>query len=105
MSTMMFTYVEANLLLFRISNIITWIGAIFWGYIIYATLTQKKGAYIMALITSFISFVMGLIPALIADLDGVDAENPFEIGSPHWARTFANFLVILVLVIPHVRKR
>jgi hypothetical protein len=100
----MMQYVWDNLLLFRISNIITWVGAVFWGYVIYAILTQKKGAYLMALGTSVVCFIMGLIPALIADLDGVDAENPFEIGSPHWARTFANFLVILVIVIPPVRK-
>jgi len=120
MSMIMFPYVGANLLIFRISNIVTWIGAIFWGYIIYATLTQKKGAYLMALITSFISFVMGLIPALIADIYAIPGDyadcledwvvgmpecvEGFTIGSPHWARTFANFLVILVLVIPYVRK-
>jgi len=102
--TMIFPYAFENQLLFRISNIVTWMGAIFWGYVIYATLTQKKGAYLMALITSFISFVMGLIPALIADISKVDEETTFSIGSAHWARTFANFLVVLVLVIPHVRK-
>jgi len=112
-----------NLLLFKISNIITWIGTFAWGWIIYATLTQKKGAYLTALITSGISFVMGLIPALIVDLaapavglsrcegqppfmqpEGGCVLGSFSIGSPHWARTFANLLVILVLVIPPVRK-
>jgi hypothetical protein len=122
MSMAMFPYVEANLLIFQISNIITWLGVFAWGYIIYATLTQKKGAYLMALITSFISFVMGLVPALIADIAGIPTEEDvaeclaewlpgmdecvegFTIGSPHWARTFANGLVILVLILPHVRK-
>ena len=109
-SMMMFPYVEANLLLFRISNIVTWIGAIFWGYVIFATLTQKKGAYLMALITSVICFGFGLAPALIADISGWKADNaglltvPFEIGSPHWARTIANLLVIIVILIPPVRK-
>ena len=100
----MMQYVYDNLLLFRISNIITWIGAVFWGYVIYAVLTQKKFAYLMALGTSVVCFIMGIIPALIADLSKVDEETAFSIGSPHWARTFANLLVIIVLVIPPVRK-
>ena len=103
-STMMFTYVGENLFIFRLSNILTWLGAIFWGYVIYAVLTQKKGAYLMALITASVSFVVGLVPALIADMSKVTEEVSFSIGSPHWARTFANLLVIIVLVIPPVRK-
>ena len=101
---LLWPYVVDNLLIFKISNIITWIGTFVWGWVIYATLTQKKGAYLTALITSIISFAMALTPALIADLSKVDEETSFSIGSPHWARTFANLLVIIVLLIPPVRK-
>ncbi len=100
-----YPYVIDNLLLFRLSNIVTWIGAFFWGYIIFALLTQKKGVYLMALITSAVSFAMGLAPALISDLAKAEAGGTeFAIGSPHWARVFANFLVLIVLVIPPVKK-
>ena len=106
---LMWPYAIDNLTIFKISNIITWVGTLVWGYIIYGLLTQKKHVCIMALINSFISFVMGLIPALIADLSKVDpdaipAPVTFSIGSPHWARTFANALVFLLLVLPPVFK-
>ena len=100
--TPMFPYVLENSLLFQISNIVTWLGVIAWGFVIYCVLTQKKPAFLLALITSFISFVLGLIPALIADTNTF--TEPLEIGSPHWARTFANFLVLIVLIIPPVGK-
>jgi hypothetical protein len=94
--------VHDNLLLFQISNIVTWIFAFFWGFVIWSTLTQKKFAYWLALATSGISFVFGLIPALYADTNAF--SDPFELGSPHWARTFANGLVLILLVIPPVFK-
>ncbi|MHA1887333.1 MAG: hypothetical protein ACTSX0_04855, partial [Promethearchaeota archaeon] len=102
--SMAFAYVMENLVVFRIANIITWLGALFWGYVIFAFLTQRKGAYIMALLTAIVSFAAGLVPALISDLSKVNEETPFSIGSPHWARTFANLLVIIVLLIPPVRR-
>ena len=105
-SMIMFPYVAANELLFQISNIVTWIGAIFWGYIIYRAIAQKKGVWIMALFTSVISFAMGVIPAMIADSNNFAEgwQDAFEIGSPHWARTFANFLVLILLLIPPMKK-
>lgn len=115
-------HIEANLFLYRFSNIVTWIGALFWGYVIYAVLTQKKGAYLMALITSFVSFVMGIIPAIISDTASAanryaaclllpspaqpegGCVEAFAIGSPHWARVFANGMVLILLLIPPMRK-
>jgi hypothetical protein len=76
--------------------------AFFWGFVIWSTLTQKKFAYWLALATSGISFVFGLIPALYADTNAF--TEPFDLGSPHWARTFANGLVLILLVIPPVFK-
>ena len=99
--TMSFAYAFDNLLLFRISNIITWLGTIVWGVVIFMMLTQKKGAYLMALITSAISFVFGLIPAIIADTKNFTRD--FSLGSPHWGRTFANAMVLILLLIPPVR--
>jgi hypothetical protein len=94
--------VHNNLLLFQISNVITWVFAFFWGFVIWSTLTQKKFAYWLALATSGISFAFGLISALYADTK--DFTKPFVLGSPHWARTFANALVLILLVIPPLGK-
>ena len=107
---MRFAYVGENILIFRISNVLTWVGAVFWGYVIFAVLTQKKFAYLMGLLTAVVSFIVGLVPAIIADTASWMSNNegpvkvPWAIGSPHWARVFANLLVILVLIIPPVRK-
>jgi hypothetical protein len=103
-------HIAANLWLYRLSNIVTWIGSLFWGYVIYAVLTQKKGAYLMALITSSVSFIMGLIPAIISDTASWTSKNegplkvPWSIGSPHWGRVFANAMVVIVLLIPPMRR-
>ena len=102
--TMSFPYVGENLFLFKLSNIVAWLCAFFWGFVIYCTLTQKKMAYILALISSFLSFVFGLIPAMLADLSKVDAETAFSIGSPHWGKTMASALVLILLIIPPVRN-
>jgi hypothetical protein len=99
---LMYPHILDNLLLYRLSNIITWIGAFFWGYVIYAIFTQKKAAYLMALITSAVCFVMGIIPAIISDTKNFTIE--FSVGSPHWARTFANGLVLIMLLIPPMKK-
>jgi hypothetical protein len=99
---LMWPYVIDNLMLFKISNIVTWVFTFVWGIVIYCSLTQKKAAYLLALITSAISFVFGVIPAIIADTNNFTEE--FSIGSPHWGRTAANFLVFILLLLPPVRK-
>lgn len=104
-------YVYNAPLIFQISNIITWVGAFAWGLVIYAVLTQKKWSYWLALGTSAVGFIFGLIPAVIADTYAAAnndvSENAcvvdivpraFEIGSPHWARTFASALVLIILI-------
>lgn len=104
-------YVFANPIIFQISNIITWMGAFAWGLVIYAVLTQKKWSYWLALGTSAVGFIFGLIPAVIADTYAAENYNSgstcapvmgtraFEIGSPHWARTFASALVLIILIV------
>lgn len=93
-------YVFANPMIFQISNIITWVGAFAWGLVIYAVLTQKKWSYWLALGTSAVGFIFGLIPAVIADSYAAENDNrAFEIGSPHWARTFASALVLIILIV------
>jgi hypothetical protein len=103
-------YVFDAPLIFQISNIITWVGAFAWGLVIYAVLTQKSWSYWLALGTSAVGFIFGLIPALIADTYAAANNNEgtscapdivpraFEIGSPHWARTFASALVLIILI-------
>ena len=111
---LMYPYIVENEILYKASNIITWIGAFFWGYIIYTIFAQKKYAYLLALINSAVCFVMGIIPAMISQTKGfidvvIDGETlpwtaGFTISSPHWARTFANALILIVLLIPPVKK-
>ena len=67
------------------------------GFVIYSVLTQRKWSYILALICSVLGLLAGLIPAIIADTNNF--TEPFEMGSPHWAKTIASAIVLVVLVI------
>ncbi|MHA1933058.1 MAG: hypothetical protein ACW96X_10980 [Promethearchaeota archaeon] len=111
----MFPYMATFGNVMQVFWILTWIMAFFWGFVIYSFLTNRKWAYVSALAAAGIGFVVGLIPALIADTNGftmtetisnVGPPTPvwevvaieFEIGSPHWAKTFANLLVLIVIL-------
>jgi hypothetical protein len=87
-----------NLLIFQISNIVAWITAFLWGFVIYSYLTNRKWAYLSAVVTSALGFIFGIIPAWLADTKGLTI--PFEeMGSPHWGKTMANLVVLIILVV------
>ena len=102
----------------QISYYATWILCGAWGFVIYSFLTNRKWAYMSALVVSAISFVIGMLPALLSDTNGFTfAESwqipyaavpvagnwvaqtfEFGIGSPHWAKAFASLLVFIVIL-------
>jgi hypothetical protein len=109
-------------LLFQILNVVTWALAFTWGFVIYATLTQRPWAYYVGLVTSGLTFLCGVIPAVIADtnafrfydtvsyatldVDYVWVQEAFEftMGSPHWAKTMSSLLVFVVMLLPWVYR-
>jgi len=95
----MFEYMGTYGVLFQVMNVITWVTAFITAFLIYAYLTGFLGKYIwyIALGTILLAFIAGLIPAIIADTNGF--TEPFEMGSPHWAKTIVNMLVLIVLVV------
>ena len=110
-------YVNFGILL-QVLYAATWILCGAWALVIYAFLTNRKWAYISALTVSAISFVVGMIPALLSDTNGFTfaqsfqipyADTPvpgnwvaqvfeFGINSPHWAKAFASLLVFIVIL-------
>lgn len=95
--SMVFPYVCPNKEIFQISNVLCWILTFGWGFVIYSVLTQRKWAYISALISSVLGFVAGIVPAIIADTKNFTVD--FKMGSPHWAKTIASAICLVVLVI------
>jgi len=95
----MFEYMGTYGPLFQVMNVITWITAFVTAFLIYAYLTGlfSKFIWIIALVTSFLAFIAGLIPAIIADTNGF--TEAFDLGSPHWAKTFVNMMVFIVLLV------
>jgi hypothetical protein len=98
--------------LFQVFNVFTWILAFAWGFVIYVYFTKWpwKRIFLIAIIVAVLGFVTGLTQALIADTNGFTFQTwdlttqdyiaaPFEIGSPHWGRTMANFLMIIILLL------
>ena len=98
-ATIMFEYLGTYGVLFQIMNVITWVTSFITAFLIYAYLTGFLGKYIwyIALGTIFLAFLAGIIPAVIADTNAF--TEPFEMGSPHWAKTIVNMLVLIVLVV------
>lgn len=96
-------YAIDNLLIFQISNVLCWVLAFGWGFVIYSVLTQRKWSYTLALVCSVLGFVAGIVPAVIADTNNF--TEPFEMGSPHWAKTIASTIILVVLVILLVVSR
>ena len=104
--------------LYQAMNVLTWIMAFAWGFILYAYFTKWpwKRIFLMGIIVSAIGFVSGLIPALLSDTNGFTmlewdmftqtyVSFEFEIGSPHWGRTIGNFLMIIIFVLANFVPR
>ena len=82
------------------SNIITWIVAFAYGFLIYFYLTKMPWMrfFIIAMVVAVAGFITGLLPALLSDTTGFTV--PFEgIGSPNWGRTIGNAIMIVVLLL------
>jgi len=82
------------------SNIITWIVAFAYGFLIYFYLTKMpwKWFFLIAMIVAVTGFITGLAPALLSDTTGFTV--PFEgIGSPNWGRTIGNAIIIGLLLL------
>ena len=95
----MFAYMVEFGPLFQVMNVITWITAFATAFLIYAYLTGLLSKFIwyIALGVSFLASIAGLIPAYIADTNGF--TEPFDFGSPHWAKTIVNMMVFVVLLV------
>ena len=110
--TVMFPYFTTFGALMQAMNVMTWILAFAWGFLLYAYFTRWpwKRIFLAGIIISLLGFLTGLIPALIADTNGFTftewdlmsqsfAAAEFEIGSPHWGRTYGNLLMIIVFLV------
>ena len=110
--TWMFNYLVEFGVLFQVMNVFTWIMAFAYGFLIYAYFTKWpwKRIFLLGVIVTIVGFITGLIPGIIADSNGftnlewsvttqtwVAAE--FEIGSPHWGRTYGNLIMLFVLLL------
>jgi hypothetical protein len=81
------------------SNVITWIIAFAYGFLIYFYFTKMewKRFFLIAIIVATVGFITGLLPALLSDTAGF--TEAFDFGSPNWGRTIANLLMIVVLLV------
>ena len=109
--TVMFNYLVTYGVLFQVMNVFTWILAFAWGFLLYLYFTKYpwKRIFLAGIIISFLGFLTGLIPALIADTNGFTntvfdratqswIADAFAIGSPHWGRTYGNLLMVFVFL-------
>lgn len=85
--------------LYQGSNIVTWIVAFAYGFLMYLYLTKMswKRFFLIAIVVAFAGFITGLLPALASDTSGF--TEAFEgIGSPNWGRTIGNAIMLILLV-------
>ena len=84
--------------IYQPSNVITWIVAFAYGFLIFAYFTKMawKRFFIIAMTVSLVGFLTGLFPAIVSDTAGF--TEAFDFGSPNWGRTIGNLLVAVVLL-------
>lgn len=95
--SMMFTWFPDFIVAYSVTYFLSWAIAFVWGFVIYSWLTQKRWAYLSALITSAAGFIVQAIPGVISDTDGFTVA--FDMGSPHWGGAMSNLVVLIVLVV------
>jgi hypothetical protein len=83
--------------MYRICNIFCWILTFSWGITIYCQLTQRRITPLLVIFNSIAGFITGIIPAMSSDTDG--GTVPFEMGSPHWGRTIASLVVLIIFAL------
>ncbi len=98
----MMAHAEAFAFVYIPMNVITWIMAFAWGFLIYAYITKWPWFrfFIVGIVVSALGFISGVLPAIISDTSGF--TELFEFGSPHWGRTMANALMFVILILMQV---
>ena len=84
--------------IYQPSNIITWIVAFAYGFLIYMYFTKMpwKRFFLIAVVVSGVGFITGLLPALVSDTSGF--TEAFDFGSPNWGRTIGNAIMLVVIL-------
>ncbi|MFX0171996.1 MAG: hypothetical protein ACFE9L_08755 [Candidatus Hodarchaeota archaeon] len=93
-------------LVYILSYFVTWLVAIAWGVLFWALMTRKAWFSRIAIITSIAGFLSGFFPAAILlyewymsyGLNGM-------MFTPSWFRTLINAILLIILLIPVVRKK
>ena len=94
----MFAHAETFAWIYQPSNVITWIIAFAYGFLIYSYFTKMpwKRFFLIAMIVSFLGFITGLLPAIVSDTSGF--TEAFDFGSPNWGRTIGNLIMMAVIL-------
>ena len=84
--------------IYQSSNIITWICAFAYGFLIYSYFTKMpwKRFFIIAMLVAFLGFITGLLPALVSETSGF-TEAMTGMTTPNWGRTIGNALMLVIL--------
>lgn len=95
----MFAYAGTFSWIYQPSNVITWIIAFAYGFLIYFYFTKMpwKRFFLIAMIVAGVGFITGLLPAIVSDTSGF--TEAFDFGSPNWGRTIGNLIMIAVLLV------
>ncbi len=95
----MMGHAETFAWIYQPSNIITWICAFAYGFLIYSYFTKMpwKRFFIIAMVVAFLGFISGLLPAIVSQTVGFTV--PLDgMTSPNWGRTIGNALMLVVLL-------
>jgi hypothetical protein len=84
-------------LVFIFTTAVTWIVSFAWMFLIWALWARKSWFFKIALITAIAGFLSGFIPAALVMLNGLSF-------SPSLMRAIGNFIIIIVLLVPSIKK-
>ncbi|UCG03821.1 MAG: hypothetical protein JSW11_07505 [Candidatus Heimdallarchaeota archaeon] len=90
---------------FILAYIVTWLVALVWGALFWALGVKKTWFYKVAIITSAAGFLSGFIPVAILFYEwymsfGLNGM----LFTPSWFRTIINLVILVMLLIPVVKR-
>jgi len=96
----MFGHAETFAWIYQPSNIITWICAFAYGFLIYSYFTKMpwKRFFIIAMVVAFLGFISGLLPSIVSETAGF-TKDISGMTTPNWGRTIGNALMLVVLLV------
>ncbi|MHA1941099.1 MAG: hypothetical protein ACW99F_08310 [Candidatus Hodarchaeales archaeon] len=100
-----FAIIEDFQMVFLATYFGTWLAALLWIVLYWALGAKKAWFYNVAIVNSLLGFFSGIIPVAILFYENWASYGESGMAfTPSWFRTIANFVMLIVLLLPKFRN-